>query len=41
MPLQDALKMASENERDDINDVFFNEKEDAILAIYVKVISLA
>ena len=33
--------MAVENERDDINDVFFNDKEDAILAIYVGVISLA
>ena len=41
MPLQDALKTAVENESDDINEVFFDEKEDAVLAIYVEVFSPA
>ena len=38
VPLQDALKTAVENERDDINDVAFNSDEDGRLVIYVQVI---
>ena len=38
VPLQDALKTAVENERDDINDVAFNSDEDGRLVIYVQVL---